>query len=121
MEALLEREKELKDRLSEIGSKIKKNKRDLQLSYNALYVWKRDLYKLKCETELPEIYGLSDFDCWHKENEMTSLKYEIDWKRESLPEREDEQRKLVNVFKDVNRELSRIQKRIQKKAIKEDK
>lgn len=108
MEELLKRENELKERLSAIGSKIKRNKTDLQFTYNALYCWKRQAYDLKFSID-------HHSDVWKNERKLISLNAEIEWKRESLTEKEDEQRKLIFLFKEVNRELSRIQRRISKK------
>lgn len=113
-EILDNKRKELVEKLSQIGQKISNNKRNLRITYNTLNIWKRDAYMLKCETESPDIYYLDDIRLRYKEIELINLRHEIDWKRESLKEDEKEQRELIFQFKAINRELTKLDKRIEK-------
>lgn len=113
-EILDNKRKELVEKLSQIGQKISINKRRLQITYNTLNIWKRDAYMLKCETENADLYYLNDIQIRCKEIELINLRNEIEWKKESLKDREKEQRELIFQFKAINRELTKLDKRIKK-------
>lgn len=120
MENLLKREKELKEQLSYIGGQISRNKKRLGFDYNALYSWKRKAYQIKKEIEsMDELYSLdSDMLLRFKEIELCNINRDIEWVRENVKDTEQAQRELLYEYKDLNRKLCKIQRRIKKKMEK---
>ena len=117
MENLLKREQELKEQLSYIGGQISRNKRTLATAYNGLYSWKLKAYEIKKYIETyDDIDGFNlDTHLYYKQIELYKINKDIDWKRESVKDTEQAQKKLIYEYKDLNRQLCKIQRRIKKK------
>lgn len=121
MENLLKREKELKEQLSYIGGQINRNKRRLGLDYNALYSWKLKAYEIKKYVESNDDIDGLNLDthlCYKKHIELYNINKDIEWKRESVKDNERAQRELLYEYKDLNRQLCKIQRRIKKRMDK---
>ena len=114
METLLKREKELKEQLSHIGWKINRNKEKLGCVYRTLNIDKCRAYAIKCEMQSWDL-EIIVFDRDLLRYELNALNDEIKWNRESMKDMEQAQRKLIYEYKDLNRQLGKIQREIKKK------
>ena len=115
MEELLKRQSELLGRLSEVGKKLHRESERLQWQTNGLHCKKRDLWEATRDAENDE---LSSYENWRANIKAIDLKKEIEWSRERLTEMERDQRKLKDYFKELNREYSKLEKRIARKQSK---
>ena len=120
---LEQRAKELKQRLSDLGGRVKEGKYWLTLRYDRLNVNKRQLYELEQERlQLDDIWNYSDVKVASNAIEIINLKEDIKSAKEQLKEEEKDQRELIYKIKNLNREYSKIERRLKKKqskAIKE--
>ena len=115
MEELLKRQSVLLERLSEVGKKLHRESERLQWQTNGLHCKKRDLWEI---TRAFKNGKLSNYGNWRAYIKIIDLKKEIEWSRERLTEKERDQRKLKYYFKELNREYSKLEKRIARKQSK---
>lgn len=119
MENLLKREKELKEQLSYIGRQINRNKYDLGCAYSTLNVWKSRAYTIHCEMQCWDLEMIM-YDIGLLRCELNALYDDIEWKRKSIKDMEQTQRKLLYEYKDLNRQLGKIQRQIKNKMNKDN-
>lgn len=116
---LEQRAKELKQRLSDLGGRVKEGKYWLTLRCNGLNVKKRQLYELEQERlQLDDVWNYENLKIRFNAIKITNLKKDIEYAKEQLKEEEKEQRELIYEVKRVNREYSKIERRLKKKQSK---
>lgn len=116
---LEQRAKELKQRLSVLGSMVHEGKCWLTIHYNGLNVRKRQLYELEQEKlQLDDVWNYSDVKVSNNAIQITNLKRDIEFGKEYLKENEKNQRELIYEVKRVNREFSKLERRLAKKQSK---
>ena len=119
IETLEQRAKELKQKLSDLGKAIYKNKYWLTIHYNGLYVRKRQLYHLEQERlQFDNIWNYSDVKVANNAIEIKNLKRDIEFSKEKIKDEEKTQRERVFKFKELNREYSKLERRLKKKQSK---
>ena len=116
---LEQRAKELKQRLSDLGGMVKEGKYWLTIRCRGLNVKKRNLYELEQKmSQHDDIWNYSDVKTAMTEIAIYNMKKDINSMKEHLKEEEKVQRKLIYEVKRVNREYSKIERRLAKKQFK---
>ena len=116
---LEQRAKELKQRLSNLGGMVKEGKYWLTLRCNGLNVKKRQLYELEKERlQLDDVWNYENLKIRFNAIKIINLKKDIEYAKEQLKEEEKNQRELIYEVKKVNREYSKLERRLKKKQSK---
>lgn len=117
LQTLEQRAKELKQRLSELGQMVHNGKYWLTLRYNGLNIRKRQLYELEQERlQFDDIWNYRNLKIRNNAIKITNLKRDIELSRERLKDEEKNQRELIYEIKKVNREYSKLERRLAKKV-----
>ena len=116
---LEQRAKELKQRLSNLGKMVHEGKYWLTIRCNGLNVKKRQLYKLEQERlQFDDVWNYSEVKVSKNAIAISNLKEDINELKEYLKENEKNQRELIYEIKKINREYSKIERRLKKKQSK---
>lgn len=109
----------LKIKLSRLGSAIAEGKYWLTIRNNGIKIKKEKLYKLIQErNQFDNIYNYSDVAIRTNAIEISTLKKEIEWDKETLKDGSADQKKLIILYKEANREYSKLEKRLKKNVNK---
>ena len=113
---LEQRATELKWRLSALGDMVKEGKYWITTHCNELRVKKRQLYELEQKRlQLDDIWNYPDVEIAMNEIAIHNLKEDINSMKEQLKDEEKDQRELIYEIKRVNREYSKLERRLKYK------
>lgn len=121
LDILKAKREEIRKQIVELQNEIRNNKRYIYLKCNALYLNKRNAYKLLCEIDTRpqwESY-LTDRQMYWKQNEYRATIANIENDSESVKEFSKIQRELTYKLKDAQREFSKLDSRIKRKEAKD--
>ena len=116
---LEQRAKELKQRLSALGKLVHEGKYWTTIHCNGLNVKKNQLYKLERERlQFDDVWNYSEVRVSKNAIAISNLKMDIESAKEQLKEEEKNQRELIYKIKTLNREYSKLERRLKRKQSK---